>query len=85
MWQRNEIELFSGPLNAKTAANNLIKLSGRKELRDRQFPDRMTSRGCRISSSPFNHDEQFSISCGLGTRSLPPGAFPGKQRQTAAK
>ena len=40
MWQRNEIELFSGPLNAKTAANNLIKLSGRKELRDRQFPDR---------------------------------------------
>jgi hypothetical protein len=49
------------------------------------FPTGMTSRGCRISSSRFNQDEQFSISCGLGTRSLPPGALPGKQRQTAAK
>ena len=29
--QRNEIELFSRPLDAKTAANNLIKLSGRDE------------------------------------------------------
>ena len=49
------------------------------------LPTGMTSRGCRISISRFNHDEQFSISCGLGTRSLPPGALPGKQRQTAAK
>ena len=31
------------------------------------------------------HDEQLRISRGFGTRSPPPAALPGKQRQTAAK
>src|SRR4030095_14649980 len=53
MRQRNEIELFSGPLDAKTATNNLIKLSGRNELRDRQFPDR--------DDEPRLQDFEFAI------------------------
>ena len=40
MRQRNEIESCSGPLDAKTATDNLIKFSDRNELRDGQFPDR---------------------------------------------
>ena len=53
MRQRNEIELFSGPLDAKTATNNLIKFSDRNELRDRQFPDR--------NDEPRLQDFEFAI------------------------
>lgn len=49
------------------------------------LPTGMTRRGRRIWNSSFIQDEQFRISSGAGTRSLPPGAFPGKQRHTAAK
>jgi hypothetical protein len=40
MRQRNEIELFSGTLDAKTATNDLIQPGERDKLRDGQFSDR---------------------------------------------
>jgi hypothetical protein len=48
-------------------------------------PTGIISRGRRISNSAFIQAEQLRISSGAGTRSLPPGALPGKQRMTAAK
>src|SRR5438552_589677 len=41
--------------------------------------------GFKILISSSIQDEQLRISSGAGTRSVPPGDLPGKQRQTAAK
>ena len=48
-------------------------------------PTGIMSRGFNILISSFIQGEQLPISSGAGTRSAPPGAFPGKHRQTAAK
>src|SRR5439155_23521577 len=49
------------------------------------LPTGITRRGLKISNSSLIHHEQLPTSIELGTRSVPPGDFPGEHRQTAAK
>src|SRR5260370_37066472 len=48
-------------------------------------PTGIMRRGRKLLISSFIHEEQFRISSGAGTRSVPPKDLPGKHRQTAAK